>query len=161
MSDRLTMATPPFARTACACPADIEHCSRPGYLVPDDLERIWRTLHLRGDTDPQRFFEASRGAVVANTATGQRFRIGTIVPKIERDQCVFLDCHRRCTIHEVAPFGCAFFDVHMEWLERQRRTAWGLRSILESVAYKDTREVLIARDGGAREPLYHVAHQGG
>lgn len=153
--------TVPFDRTVCACPADIENCSHPGYLIPDDLERIGHALYVRGETDPRQSFEASRGAVVANSETGRRFRIETIVPKIEGGRCVFLDGHRQCSIHDVAPFGCAFFDVHMEWLEWQRRTSWGLRSIAESVVYKDVHAALVARDGGAREPLYHETHQGG
>ena len=145
--------TIPFARTVCACPADIENCSRPGYLIPDDVAAIDEVLRGRGEHVPARWFEASRGAIVADSTTGHRFRIATIVPRRHRGSCVFLDGHRRCTIHETAPYGCAFFDVHQSWLEWQRRTVWGLQQVRGDQTYAAIWETLAFRDGGAQEPF--------
>lgn len=145
--------TPPFPRTVCACPGDVENCSRPGYLIPGDLIAIGELLRDQRGENPLQMFEASHGAVVADSSTGRRFRIATIVPKVRHGRCVFLDGHRRCTIHEAAPFACAFFDVHMGWVERQRRTAWGLRQVRDHEEYARIRDALANRDGGMKEPL--------
>jgi hypothetical protein len=36
----------------------------------------------------------------------------------------------RCSIHAPAPFGCAFFDVHMATGEADARSSFGLRAVL-------------------------------
>jgi hypothetical protein len=45
--------------------------------------------------------------------------------------CIFLTDECRCSIHPIAPFGCAFFDSHQEGDEADRRSSRGLRAILE------------------------------
>lgn len=60
--------------------------------------------------------------MVADTRTGETVRVGTITPRRKADgSCVFLDGDDRCTIHAVAPAGCAMFDTHMGLVEAQRR----------------------------------------
>jgi hypothetical protein len=101
-----------FHRTACSCPACILYCVHmPGYLIPHDLERLlaqlapgedsfaWAEAHLR----------ASPGALVMSE--GHDYRIPTLVPARGGDgACSFLTRESRCSIHAVAPYGCAFFD---------------------------------------------------
>lgn len=119
-----------FARTECACAECAAHCHFiPGYLVPQDLERMSRSL---GYTNLVRFaFEnlfASPGATVMNSE-GRVFQIPTLVPRRKQNgSCVFLLNHR-CAIHAVSPYGCAMFDAHQSDEEANRRSARGLQEI--------------------------------
>lgn len=102
-------------RTNCACETCRLNCRiMPGCLIPSDLERI-----IPAGVDPFRWAEsnlrASPGALVANTATGETFRIPTLVPATKTDgSCIHLTALERCDIHEIAPAGCAFFDCGPE-----------------------------------------------
>jgi Fe-S-cluster containining protein len=71
-------------------------------------------------------FVASPGALVKDRSTGRVQRIGTVTPRFDRrrKRCVFLDDHDRCTIHAVAPFGCAYFDTHMSLGKGHVRSLW-------------------------------------
>jgi Fe-S-cluster containining protein len=63
----------------------------------------------------------SEGAEVA-LPDGARLRLRTLVPRAGDDgACRFLE-RGRCTIHEVAPFGCSHFDAHMSKAESDRRS---------------------------------------
>jgi len=134
----------PFPRTACACAADRDNCARPGYLVPGDLERIAAEL---GETvaDILYLFRPGKGAVVMDLSL-RTFRIPTIVPRTTGQGCVFQDARGACMIHAVAPFGCAFFDVHMGQDEADQRSMWGLNLICRSEPYHDQLESL--KNGG-------------
>lgn len=120
-----------FKRTECACDECTLHCRViPGYLVPDDIERISRHL---GYTNLVRFaFEnllASPGATVINSQTGRVFRIPTLAPRrTAYGGCKFLQ-EGRCAIHAVSPYGCALFDAHQSPEEANRRNARGLQEI--------------------------------
>ena len=118
-------------RSVCSCGECVRNCLYiPGYLIPADLLRIlpgdnsainWAESHLR----------ASPGALVA--AQGRTFRIPTIVPARKGDgSCVFHTAGL-CSIHVTAPFGCAFFDNHMDDDEGNRLSSLGLISILDDV----------------------------
>jgi Fe-S-cluster containining protein len=89
-------------------------------------------------------FWASPGAVVMDQRTQIQFRVGTITPKFDRRKkaCVFLTEEGKCRIHEVAPFGCSFFDAHMSSFEAQKRARWGLQVILSDGDYKMLRQTL-------------------
>jgi len=122
------------ARTSCACPSCARFCEfMPGYLVPADLGRMipleCNRCHrvMRGTTacdgacecgglihvcDPRTWAEsnllASPGALVLQG--GKPFRIHTLVPaRQESGACIHFTGERQCSIHPVAPFGCAFF----------------------------------------------------
>ncbi len=121
-----------FARTECACRECQENCRRiPGYLIPDDIERISRHL---GYTNIGEFaFDyllASPGATVMG-AGGRIFQIPTLVPrrKEEDHSCAFLDPNGCCSIHAVSPFGCAMFDCRQSHEEANRRSSRGLQEI--------------------------------
>jgi len=123
-----------YFRTVCACAACVRNCRHmPGYLIPADLERLrlqlaagealldWARKHLL----------ASPGAKVAQG--GRVFRIRTLVPARRPDgACTFLTAQDRCGIHAVAPFGCAFFDMHMADAEANRRSCRGLQAVREA-----------------------------
>jgi hypothetical protein len=123
-----------FERTHCACPACTVNCRHiPGYLIPADLERI-AAIHPLG-TDlfawAKTHLLASPGALVAQK--GALFRIPTLVPARRGDgACVFLSPASACTIHPVAPFGCAFFDAHQSHAQAERRSIAGLNAILRA-----------------------------
>jgi hypothetical protein len=100
-------------RTNCSCKMCRLNCKvMPGYLIPADLERM-----IPAGADPFRWAEenllASPGALVMKR--GKSFRIPTLVPATKPDgSCIHLTKDERCDIHDVAPFGCAFFDCGPE-----------------------------------------------
>ena len=131
-------------RVSCDCKQCTDPCRFiPGYLIPSDLKRLipdqlkpeealkWCEDHLL----------ASPGAIVGNSVTGETKVIPTLVlaSKSKQDpSCIFLDANRRCTIHDKAPFGCAFSKVctlapHDHWLSIQ-----GLTTLAEEWAKPDS-----------------------
>jgi Fe-S-cluster containining protein len=124
-----------FARTECACESCAAHCRVvPGYLVPDDVERISRHL---GYHNPLSFASAhllaSPGATVLQE--GRLRQIPTLVPRRqENGACLFLDENNRCRIHAVAPYGCAMFDSHQPADEANQRSTHGLMAIARAWA---------------------------
>ena len=128
-----------FMRTTCACPDCVDCCKRqPGPLAPGDVVRLMNEL------GPRQFelkFVASPGALVSRGV--EPFRVGTIVPRSDaQGRCVFLDENERCKIHASAPFGCAYFDVHMPVEVAGPRAAWYLVQIMESPEYGAIRSLL-------------------
>jgi Fe-S-cluster containining protein len=111
-----------FKRTTCACSECVKCCKRQaGPLTGGDMERI--AAHLGESVeDAKRHFCASPGALVR--VDGKTVRVGSITPKMRRGRCVFLNEHDRCSIHAVAPFGCAYFDVHMSRATAMPRSLW-------------------------------------
>lgn len=119
-----------FDRTVCACSECAINCRFiPGYLIPADLDRI--AGHLGCENLIEFALEnllASPGATVLER--GQVRQIPTLVPARRSDgACKFLDANSRCTIHEVSPFGCAFFDAHQSKTESDYRSGSGLVQI--------------------------------
>lgn len=138
------MVTPPFGRTTCDCADCVAACRRqPGYLIPGDLERIAAHLGEPVEEVAARCFWSSEGAVAMDTATGRQFRLRTITPRYNRHAkaCVFLK-DDRCTIHAVAPFGCAYFDTHMSASAAQPRTVWGMTLVRDTPEYTAQRQAL-------------------
>jgi Fe-S-cluster containining protein len=131
-----------FQRTACAC-ADCVQCCReqPGPLAPGDLQRIAGHLE-RPVREVLAKFWASPGALVRNSVTGQKRMIGTITPRLQHGRCVFLDGADRCTVHAVAPFGCAYADTHMPEAEWLPRAQWLYLGIEEDADYQSLRRTL-------------------
>lgn len=123
-----------YERVKCDCNDCIEPCTYlPGYLIPADLERMksimdgmdifkWAEEHLL----------ASPGATVFDRNTGEVCCIPTLVPSRGEDGFV---CHwlkdNKCTVHEISPFGCAFFKVCEERDNWQELSLRGLQVILE------------------------------
>jgi Fe-S-cluster containining protein len=112
----------------------------PAYLIPGDLERITESFSVDGTIYPQlmdvlmNFFAASPGALVAKMVKGKPslFRIPTIVPRTCEDgRCIFMDESNRCTIHDVAPYGCGWFDFHMNREMADERSHAGLTTIID------------------------------
>lgn len=128
-----------FERTTCACPDCVACCKRqPGPLSPEDL--VVLIDHFGADQFRERFV-ASPGALVSKG--GEPFRVGTIVPRSNHfGRCVFLDNDDRCKIHAIAPFGCAYFDVHMSAAEASPRASWYLVQIMEHPEYNAIRAML-------------------
>ena len=78
----------------------------PGMLIPADLDRM-----IPEGADPYEWamvnLLASQGAIVMKD--GKMFRIPTLVPAVKADgSCINL-INGRCMIHEISPYGCAFF----------------------------------------------------
>lgn len=127
------------ARTKCSC----RDCSRPcefmpGMMIPEDLDRIYEATKTPGE----HFFDwaersvlASPGALVGSTATGNTFRIPTIVPARQpgTTRCIHLSDDGKCKIHEISPYGCAFADSHMSRAEGDAVVMHGLRAIADAL----------------------------
>lgn len=136
-----------MTRTTCACKECVDCCKRqPGSLAPGDLERI---AAARGETldEAKKNFWASPGAVVKNSETGRTFRVGSITPRFDRrrGRCVFLTDDDRCSIHAVAPFGCAFFSPHMDFDQGHGRSAIMVRQMMKP-EYQQLRDSLPLAD---------------
>lgn len=149
--------TIPFERTVCACADDVFNCYlQPGYLGRGDAERIAGALG-RTELDPDLF---RRGvAVLGNAATGRRLEVATIVPAKRDGRCVFLDANDRCEIHAVAPFGCAYFDVHQTHAEADRRSLWMLQLIASDDDYRRVAISLAWKETPTRRCLIDEAQQ--
>ena len=138
-----------FTRTKCACSQCTACCKRqPAALANGDFERIADYLCEKTQgclpedalEAAKKHFWASGGALVKDLSTGQTRRVGTITPKRIRGRCVFLTADDKCSIHEVAPFGCAYFDTHMPYEQAHPRSVWlvGSTSEPEYQALRDT-----------------------
>lgn len=128
----------PYSRTCCDCAECTINCKyMPGYLVPGDIERMFDASKLPNEDVlawAMRCLLASPGALVV--ARGQVLRIPTLVPARDATgYCLFL-ADNRCTIHDVSPFGCAFFDAHQSRAESDARSAHGLAQVLSAHAVK-------------------------
>jgi Fe-S-cluster containining protein len=154
----LELPPPEFERSVCACGPCTAFCfTKPGYLIPSDLFRIADHLIAAGRIertgDVFAYLRASKGAVVGDSKTGQRWRVGTITPKLENGRCVFLTDDDRCSIHAVSPFGCAYFSTHDDQRQGDIKSMWGIRLIMQTPAYEVARQKLIERDGQPAEPF--------
>lgn len=120
-------------RTSCSCEVCVGNCRvMPGYLIPADLERM-----IPVGEEPLAWAErnlfASPGALVMVASTGRTFRIRTLVPAIKPDgSCINLTEGGSCAIHEVSPFGCAFFDCGPETQERSQLARQGLLAVYDA-----------------------------
>jgi transposase len=112
-----------FQRTECPCPFCRVPCRHmPGSLCPSDLARLcpagqdvfaWAEQHLRALADRP---------------------FPTLVPARQANgHCHWLH-EGRCTVHEAAPYGCAFFDSHMTAADVERREAATVRARREDAA---------------------------
>lgn len=104
----------PFARSVCACRRCSICCEHiPGTLVPSDLAAIAAKF---GRTDLEAFareWMLAGDSATIRLADGRVLTLGKLVPRRGADgACVFYE-HGRCSIHEVAPFGCRYYDAHM------------------------------------------------
>jgi Fe-S-cluster containining protein len=131
-----------FTRTTCDCAECVACCKKqPGPLVPSDLPRIQTFLGLTYNKLLP-LLVASLGSLVLDTRTGDVRRIGSITPARKADgSCVFLDANDRCSIHPVAPFGCAYFDVHMDARTANPRSTW-LARMTDTTLYQAIRALL-------------------
>ncbi len=140
--------SPPFERTTCDCACCTVGCrTMPGSLIPGDVERI--AAHAGHDDDVVWIldhFLASPGAKVARRAADAEvalgislrgehysaamviFRVPTIVPRQRPDgSCVFLDDAGHCTVHAVAPFGCAYHNTHLDEADAHKRSQYAVQ----------------------------------
>jgi len=107
----------------------------PGYLIPADLERIAKSMGFEDvKTWAMQYLLASPGATVARRLPSGRmheFQIRTLVPaRNPHEHCIHYE-NGLCKIHEVAPFGCAFFDTTISMQESNRRSSMGLQEIMK------------------------------
>jgi Fe-S-cluster containining protein len=99
-----------FQRTECGCAFCQAPCKHiPGSLDVADLGRLclagqdvfaWAEEHLRALTDKP---------------------CPTLVPARQANGHCHWFINGRCAVHEIAPYSCAFFDVHMSDAEAERR----------------------------------------
>lgn len=135
-------------RTVCACNDCTISCKFvPGYLIPADLDLINKNVVKSTKVALGEQYDdlinwcldnllASPGALVVKA--GIPFRVRTLVPARDKETgwCKFLKPRSTsskeliCTIHDNAPFGCAFFDSHASNEKWQSLSAQGLQSII-------------------------------
>ena len=123
-----------FPRTKCSCRMCEINCEFvPGMLIPADISRLMKNF---AETDAEKFARdhllASPGAVVVHE--GEVKRIPTLVPRRGADnrRCHWLTDDNQCSIHAVAPFGCAFADAHMSRQQAHRRMTPALIQVMRS-----------------------------
>lgn len=128
-----------FERTKCSCELCRVGCeSMPGFLIFQDAERIY--YHQTG-LDPAdnvlAFWSWARanlrgggGAVILQD--GEMKRVPTMTPKQDEfGRCVFLSSTGQCKVHDVAPFGCAYCDMHMSAKDGNDRAVAGIRACMK------------------------------
>lgn len=118
-------------RTNCSCNTCVTNCRHmPGFLVPSDLERLIPP-YIDSFIWAQDNLLASPGALAMNSQTLQTYRIRTLVPAVKAidGTCINLTADGGCRIHEIAPFGCAFFDCGPE---RDRLSLKGILAVQEA-----------------------------
>ena len=136
MAEMLFTLPDGMERTKCACPKCVACCkAMPGCLIPGDLERIQE--HVGDDSGEfvLEHFRVSDGAKVLKQVQGQLYQISvpTIVPAQKEDgSCIFLDEDDNCSIHEVAPFGCAYHDTHMSHEDAEPRSNFCVSTQIQS-----------------------------
>lgn len=142
-------------RSSCDCDRCLAACSTcPGFLAPEDVDPILLAAKALG-LGLDQCLRASEGALVIDSATGNRYRIPTIVPaQAESGECVFLK-DGLCAIHHISPFGCRYFKVcdrsaPSQEMDAEHRAA--LRRCQASAAYNCTHEQLRSF-GHVAEPL--------
>ncbi len=102
-------------KSSCTC----SQCSRcckflPGALIAvSDLDRLEAATREAGESEEvwaKRMFVASAGAVLGDSATGQRIEVPTLALKSARNgHCVYFR-NGRCGIYEARPSACSHFD---------------------------------------------------
>jgi hypothetical protein len=106
-----------FGRTVCDCALCAAPCRHiPGSLDVSDLSRLcpegkdpfaWAEQHLRAVSDKS---------------------YPTLVPVRGPDGACHWHYGGRCAVHDLAPYGCAFFDSHMSADEANRRADATIRA---------------------------------
>ncbi len=125
-----------FRRNTCACTSCANNCRHiPGMLIPADIPRIARHL---GYADVMEFARdnllASPGALVIKD--DHQIRIHTLVPQRGEDgACKFLK-NNLCLIHQVAPYGCAFFSDHESRTVGDTKSTHALANIIRDAESK-------------------------
>lgn len=133
-------------------------CSyKPGVLSPSDLERMAKALGYNPEADLLLFaaenLAASDGALFLDRATGTPFRVRTLVPQLgEHGGCKFFS-EGRCTIHDVSPFGCAYFSAHMDRADADRASLAVHAAISKDDTYQMVWSHLRSRDIVPKTPL--------
>ncbi len=144
-----------FERTPdCSCDSCVGNCkTQPGYLIPADLPRIVQEVRKQSclpSLSPsgivRMYLEPGKGALVGRR--GEMYRLDTIRPARRPDtgHCIFLK-NDKCMIHEVSPYGCAFFKCNDNGPEEQARRIQGLTVIAND-----------ARDNGPYSLAYQMLY---
>lgn len=146
-------ATPPFRRTRCACANELENCrTKPGYLIPRDVSRIASWLSITVSELLRTYLTVGIGfrflRIDTRTESVTIHTAQSITPKRLASGCIFLE-NDRCRIHPVAPYGCAYFDVHMSEAVANPRSEWGLHAIIGHAGYRELLEALHAEPSEA------------
>lgn len=125
--------------TECSCAECTKVCyTMPGYLLETDIDRIWKKVapQMTRSQFITSYLKPGRGArlVEGRPDDIQFVQYQTMVPARTSDgkHCIFLK-DNKCTIHDVSPFGCAFYDSHMGRIEENVRDRIGLSNVKESL----------------------------
>ena len=120
-----------FRRTVSGTARDVDCCKHmPSYLVLSDLERLSNRLGCNPLELAKEHLAASPGSLIIEN--GIMFRVPSLVLARDSDtgHCKFLK-NGLCSIHESAPYGCAFFDYGMPSEEADKRSLAGINSLVD------------------------------
>jgi hypothetical protein len=146
-----------YARSVCDCVQCQTNCKFiPGFLIPADIKPISIYLGMSVLDMATKYLEPSPGALVAKAKKPRPFRIPTIVPRLVEAGCIFFDDSScTCKIHEVAPFGCAFFDCRMSLDVSAKLSVAGLTLIAKAMM-TDTKVTCSGAEYVTNMTTYHI-----
>ena len=135
-----------FERHSCTCEWCVRACKvQPGMLIPGDLAKMGiasievAQSHLVASINQWMPFKSPKrsGVVVIRHLVPKRL---PQPGKKKLGQCHYL-VNDRCTIHEHAPFGCAYFNACMRrvvmavdeaaYRRQQERVRWGIEQVAD------------------------------
>ncbi len=100
-------------------------------MIPADVPRMAIHLGYKNVVDFVRE-KCSAGAGAKVYYGGVYREVPNITPARKEDgTCVFLSADKKCTIHAVAPYGCAFFDSHMSEKRGDMVSSEGVRTNMQ------------------------------
>lgn len=126
-----------FHRTVASTKEDLACCQcMPGYLLPSDIPRLCKLFNQNPLELAKEHLLASPGALVIYK--GQVMRVPTLVPaRSACGECKFLK-DGLCSIHDDAPWGCAFFDYDMPDEEANKRASRGMADLMRNLSQEDS-----------------------
>lgn len=128
-------------RLKCSCEECQTHCRRQsGFLIPSDIEKI-----AKSHSNVNNFWQLQEWAKTCleihpgfhvSTPSGI-FQLRVLTPRMIEGKCIFLNRDNTCAVHEVAPFGCAFFG-HESKIEAEEKATRGFHLVTVEIGRLQT-----------------------
>jgi len=132
-----------FHRTVSGTAKDVDCCKHmPSYLVPSDLERLSSRLGCNPLELAKEHLLASPGSLIIERGVPRRVPSLVLARNPDTGHCKFLK-NGLCSIHESAPYGCAFFDYAMPKAEGNERSLAGINALLDEWDKDDSSDYVL------------------